>query len=110
MGALSMTNDPHRQTEGDVATETRREVRRPPLFKVLLHNDDYTTQQFVVFVLESFFHHSPETAFQIMMHVHQRGIGVAGLYPYETAEAKVDAVHNLARENEYPLMCTIEPE
>lgn len=105
-----MTNQPGWQEEGDVSTETRREVRRPPLYKVLLHNDDYTTQQFVVYVLEQFFHHPPETAFQIMMNVHQRGIGVAGLYPFETAEAKVTAVTDLARQNEFPLRCTIEPE
>jgi len=105
-----MTNRPGWQEEGEVATETRRETRRPPLYKVLLHNDDYTTQQFVVYILQTFFHHPPETAFQIMLHVHERGIGVAGLYPYETAEAKMQAVHDLARQNEYPLKCSIEPE
>jgi ATP-dependent Clp protease adaptor protein ClpS len=106
----SMTNRPDEQEQGDVATETRREVKRPPLYKVLLHNDDYTTQDFVVFILRSIFHHPPEQAHQIMMHVHTRGIGVAGLYPFETAEAKVEQVHGLARDNEYPLKCSIEPE
>ena len=98
------------EQEGDVATESRSETKRPPLYKVLLHNDDYTTQDFVVSILEQVFHHPRETAFQIMMHVHQRGIGIAGLFPFETAEAKVDQVHTLAREYEYPLKCSLEPE
>jgi ATP-dependent Clp protease adaptor protein ClpS len=106
----NMTNRPDHEEQGDVATETKREVKRPPLFKVLLHNDDYTTQDFVVFILRSIFHHPPEVAHQIMMHVHTRGIGIAGLYPFETAEAKVTQVHGLARDNEYPLKCSIEPE
>ena len=105
-----MTNDPQHQEQGDVATETRQEVKRPPLFKVLLHNDDYTTQEFVVAILETIFEHPRETAFQIMLHVHTRGIGIAGLYPFETAEAKATEVHALARESEFPLQCSIEPE
>ena len=105
-----MTNDPLEEEEGGVATDTRTEVRRPPLYRVLLHNDDYTTMEFVVFVLETVFHHSSEAAFQIMMHVHQRGIGVAGLFPYETAEAKVELVHSLAKEHDFPLQCSMEPE
>jgi ATP-dependent Clp protease adaptor protein ClpS len=107
-----MSNEPDKREQGDVATEseTTTRVQRPPMFKVYLLNDDYTTQQFVVYILESIFHHSPEMAFQIMMHVHLRGIGVAGLFPYETAEAKVEQVHALARENDFPLKCSIEPE
>jgi ATP-dependent Clp protease adaptor protein ClpS len=105
-----MTAEPYRREEGDVATETSKELRPPPLFKVFLHNDDYTTMDFVVFILETIFHHSQEAALQIMMHVHTRGVGVAGLYPYETAEAKVSQVHTLAEEHEYPLRCTVEPE
>ncbi len=80
------------------------------MFKVLLHNDDYTTQDFVVKILQQFFHHKREAAFQIMMNVHQRGIGVAGLYPYETAEAKVEQVHEEARAKDFPLKCSLEPE
>ena len=91
---------------GDVAATSARST---PPFKVL-HNDDYTTQEFVVFILKTIFHHQTELAFQIMMHVHKRGIGVAGLFPYETAEAKVSQVHALARENEFPLRARIEPE
>lgn len=105
-----MTQRRIEEQEGDVATESRVEVKQPPLYKVLLHNDDYTTQDFVVFILEKVFRHPHETAFQIMMHVHQRGIGIAGLFPFETAEAKVSEVHALARENDFPLKCTVEPE
>jgi ATP-dependent Clp protease adaptor protein ClpS len=105
-----MTKKPLEQEEGGVATDTRKKVRRPPLFKVLLHNDDYTTQDFVVFILKAIFHHSDEMAFQIMLHVHTRGIGIAGLFPHETAEAKMNQVHTLARDNDFPLKCSIEPE
>jgi ATP-dependent Clp protease adaptor protein ClpS len=105
-----MTSRPREQEDAELATETSVEVQRPPLYKVLLHNDDYTTQDFVVFILETIFHHSSEMAIQIMMHVHARGLGVAGLFPYEIAEAKVDQVQALARENEFPLLCSTEPE
>lgn len=105
-----MTREPLEQAEGDVATKTRTEVRPPPLYKVLLHNDDYTTQEFVVFILQAIFNHPQETAVQIMLHVHTRGIGIAGLFPYEAAEAKMNQVHANALENEFPLQCSIEPE
>jgi ATP-dependent Clp protease adaptor protein ClpS len=105
-----MADRPREEEEGGVAVEKRKKTRRPSLYRVLLHNDDYTTQDFVVYVLKAIFHHSDELAYQIMMHVHTRGIGVAGLFPYETAEAKVERVHTLARENEFPLKCSIEPE
>ena len=105
-----MSNEPRWDEEGEVATETRKKVQQPPLYKVLLHNDDFTTQEFVVFILVSIFHHTQELAFEIMMHVHQRGIGVAGLFPYETAEAKMTQVHSLARDNDFPLKCSLEPE
>src|SRR5512145_3341367 len=101
-----------RETESEhgLVTETKKKVKRPPLYKVLLHNDDYTTQDFVVAILESIFQHPREAAVQIMLHVHHRGVGVAGLFPYETAEAKVAEVHALAKENEFPLKCSLEPE
>jgi ATP-dependent Clp protease adaptor protein ClpS len=105
-----VADEPFVKEDGGVATETRRQVRRPPLYKVLLHNDDYTTQDFVVFILEAIFRHDPASAWQIMMHVHQRGIGVAGLFPHEIAEAKVTQVHALARAHDYPLKCSVEPE
>ncbi len=105
-----MAEHPPEEEEGGVATDVHTRVRRPPLYKVFLHNDDYTTQDFVVFILSAVFHHAEEMAFQIMMHVHTRGIGIAGLFPYETAEAKVDQVHALATDNDFPLRCSMEPE
>jgi ATP-dependent Clp protease adaptor protein ClpS len=105
-----MANRPWEQEDSDVAVDARTELKRPPLYKVFLHNDDFTSMEFVVFILKSIYHHEDATAFQIMMHVHTRGIGVAGLFPYEMAEAKVDQTHALAREHDFPLMCSIEPE
>ena len=96
------------QSEGEVAEKTRHKTRRPQLFKVLLHNDDYTTMQFVIEVLESVFHKSPAEAFRIMMQVHTRGHGVCGAYPYEVAETKVGLVHDRAREQGFPLRASME--
>ena len=90
------------------ATKNRDEVKEPPLYKVLLHNDDYTSMEFVVSILEQVFKKSTSEATKIMMNVHQEGIGVAGIYTYEICETKVVIVHDLARKNEYPLRCTIE--
>jgi ATP-dependent Clp protease adaptor protein ClpS len=87
-----------------------KQTKRPPLYRVLLHNDDYTTQEFVDWVLINVFNHDPETAHRIMLHVHMRGVGVAGIYPYEIAETKAHKTMALAREAEYPLLVTIEPE
>ncbi len=91
-------------------TKAEKETRRPPLYKVLFHNDDYTTQEFVEQVLVAVFNHDPETAHRIMLHVHMRGVGVAGIYPHEIAETKTRKTLELAREAEYPLLVTIEPE
>ena len=96
--------------DGDVATETERKVKRPHLYKVLLHNDDYTTMEFVVDVLRTIFHHSEAEAVNIMLHVHRRGVGVAGIFSYEIAESKANKVMRMAREHEYPLRCSVEPE
>jgi ATP-dependent Clp protease adaptor protein ClpS len=93
-----------------VLTENKQKVEKPPLFKVLLHNDDYTTQEFVVFILQTVFHKSPTDAYRIMMAVHQQGLGIAGVYTYEIAEAKVSKVTDLARSKEFPLLCTMEEE
>jgi ATP-dependent Clp protease adaptor protein ClpS len=93
-----------------VLTESKQKLQKPPLYKVLLHNDDYTTMDFVVYVLESIFHKSEADAYKIMMEVHQQGVGVAGVYTYEIAEAKVSKVMELAREKEFPLLCTMEAE
>lgn len=96
--------------DGDVATETVKKLKHPQLYKVLLHNDDYTTMEFVVLVLRSVFHHSESEAVNIMLHVHRRGVGVAGVFSYEIAETKAAKVMRLAREHEYPLRCSVEPE
>lgn len=96
--------------ESDVVTKTKQVTKKPKLFKVLLHNDDYTTMEFVVQLLMTFFHHPQERAFQIMMHVHKRGMGVAGVYSREVAETKVAKTIELARKYEFPLECTMEPE
>ena len=94
----------------DVVVETEKKLKRPSLFKVLLHNDDYTTKEFVVQILEYVFHKDNTEAVQIMLHVHRTGIGVAGVYTYEVAETKVKTVEGLARQYEFPLKCSIEEE
>jgi len=96
--------------EGDVATKTKEVTKKPTLYRVLLHNDDYTTMEFVVHLLVDLFHHSAERAFEIMMNVHKNGIGVAGVYTKEVAETKVAQTIERARQYEFPLECTMEPE
>lgn len=98
------------QTEEQVSSRTRDETRQPPMYRVLLHNDDYTTMEFVIEVLMLVFNKSPEKAATIMLNVHQKGVGVCGVYTHEMAETKVDAVHNLARESGHPLRCSMEQE
>jgi ATP-dependent Clp protease adaptor protein ClpS len=95
---------------GELETLEKPKVTRPPLFEVLLHNDDYTTQEFVVYVLEKFFHHDAESARQIMLHVHTKGIGVAGVFPRDLAETKVHLVTEFARDNEMPLRCSLRKQ
>lgn len=96
------------ETEEHIESSTREEVTEPPLYRVLLHNDDYTTMDFVVQVLVSLFGKSIEEAIRIMLNVHHHGIGLCGLYPYEIAETKVSAVHAAADENGFPLKCSME--
>jgi ATP-dependent Clp protease adaptor protein ClpS len=98
------------QTDQEVRSETREETREPSMYRVLLHNDDYTTMEFVVEILMFVFSKTPESAAKIMMNVHRKGIGVCGVYTHEIAETKVDTVHNLARESGYPLRCSMEQE
>jgi ATP-dependent Clp protease adaptor protein ClpS len=88
--------------------ESREKVEEPPLYKVLLHNDDFTTMEFVVWVLGSIFNMPEEQAIQIMLNVHLRGVGVAGIYTYEIAETKIEKTTAVAREHEYPLLVTME--
>lgn len=94
----------------DVLTETETKLEKPKLFKVILHNDDFTTMEFVVFVLQYVFVRSDAEALTIMLKVHNEGIGIAGVYPYEIAEMKSQKAMNLARAREYPLLCTVEEE
>ncbi len=92
----------------DLATLDRIQVEPPRLYEVVLHNDDYTTQEFVVYVLMKFFQHDSETAHGIMMHVHTKGAGIAGVYPRDIAETKAAQVVRHARENEMPLRCSVQ--
>lgn len=91
-------------------TESKTKLERPPLYKVLLHNDDFTTMEFVVFILQNVFNHGESEAIQIMLNVHKQGIGLAGIYTYEVAEMKVEKVMSLAQANEFPLLCTMEED
>ena len=102
--------DTDRQTGGEVLERTRHETKRPELYKVLLLNDDYTTMDFVVEVLETIFNKQPAEAYRIMMAVHTQGKGLCGVYPFEIAETKVQTVIDLARDNGFPLKATMEPE
>lgn len=94
--------------DGAVQTESEVRLEKPPLYKVVLHNDDFTTMEFVVFILQTVFNRTPGEAVQLMMQVHTRGVGVAGIYTYEVAEMKVDQVMSLARAHEFPLQCSME--
>jgi ATP-dependent Clp protease adaptor protein ClpS len=93
-----------------VVTKTKPKTQKPSLYKVLLLNDDYTPMDFVVYVLERFFNKPREEATRIMLHVHQKGVGICGVYTYEIAETKVAQVMNFARQHQHPLQCTMEKE
>lgn len=106
--------EPNRPGAGDAGvvtrTKTGKKLEPPPVYKVLLHNDDYTTMEFVVSVLESVFGHPAPVATRIMLSIHHRGVGVAGVFPFEVAESKAHEVMSLARAAEFPLLATVEPE
>jgi ATP-dependent Clp protease adaptor protein ClpS len=91
-----------------LATKTRTKTKTPSPYKVLMLNDDYTPMEFVVHVLQRFFKMGIEDATRVMLHVHQRGVGVCGIFPYEVAETKVSQVIDFARQNQHPLQCTLE--
>ncbi len=91
-----------------IATKTRTKPKKPSQFKVLLLNDDYTPMEFVVLVLKRFFNMDMEQATRVMLHVHQKGVGVCGIFTYEVAETKVNQVMDFARQNQHPLQCTLE--
>jgi len=103
-------NGTERHTAGEVLERTRHETKKPELFKVLLLNDDYTTMDFVVEILETVFNKAPAEAYRIMMAVHTQGQGLCGVYPFEVAETKVATVVDLARGQGFPLRATMEPE
>jgi ATP-dependent Clp protease adaptor protein ClpS len=96
--------------EEDVISDTKDDVDEPPMYKVLLHNDDYTTMEFVVEILMFVFKKSPEEAVKIMLNVHHKGTGICGIYTFEVSETKVKTVDALAKENGFPLKCTMEKE
>ena len=90
--------------------EEKIEIKKPSFYQVIIMNDDYTPMEFVILVLERFFKKSRAEATQIMLHVHQKGMGVCGLYPYEIAETKIVQVMDFAKKNQHPLQCTMEKE
>ncbi|MBD25572.1 MAG: ATP-dependent Clp protease adapter ClpS [Candidatus Marinimicrobia bacterium] len=93
-----------------LALKSRPKVKKPSMYKVLMLNDDYTPMEFVINVLERFFGKSVEEATQIMLHVHQKGVGICGVFTFEIAETKVNQTMELARKNQHPLQCTLEKE
>ena len=93
-----------------VATRSKPKTKKPSMYKVLMLNDDFTPMEFVVHVLERFFSKGREEATRIMLHVHRRGVGICGVYPYEIAETKVTQVMDFARQHQHPLRCTLEKD
>jgi ATP-dependent Clp protease adaptor protein ClpS len=96
------------QGQVGLATRTRAKPKKPSQYKVLMLNDDYTPMEFVVMCLKRFFRMDLEQATRVMLHVHQKGVGVCGVFPYEVAETKVNQVMDFARQNQHPLQCTLE--
>jgi ATP-dependent Clp protease adaptor protein ClpS len=96
--------------EDGVALKTRTRTKKPSMYKVLMLNDDYTPMEFVIHVLEKFFSKNQDEATQIMLHVHQKGVGVCGVFTYEVAETKVNQTMDMARQHQHPLQCTIEKD
>jgi ATP-dependent Clp protease adaptor protein ClpS len=105
-----MSNEKHdeEQRQGLMVDEAKPRIKRPPLYKVVLLNDDYTPMEFVVEILQSFFYLDRSKATQIMLHVHTRGKGVCGVFPYEIAETKAALVNDYSRKHQHPLLCTLE--
>lgn len=105
-----MPEFPDSEYDGAVLTESETKLEKPKMFKVLLHNDDFTTMDFVIFILKHVFLKGDIEAISIMLKVHNEGVGIAGVYPYEVANMKADKAMNLSRANEFPLLCTVEEE
>jgi len=109
--AVLMGGEPDKDGGGagtDVVAQTRTRVKKPSMYKVLLLNDDYTPMDFVILVLQRFFHKDHQEAVEIMMQVHRKGTGVCGVYTYEVAETKVALVMQFSQQHEHPLQCTME--
>ena len=110
--SIRMSSDdkrPETKRQEGLAVKERPKTQKPPLYKVLLHNDDYTTKEFVVMVLQAIFHRSESDANKIMLHVHNNGVGIAGVYTFEVAETKVTKTLHLAKAQQFPLQLSIEP-
>ena len=105
-----MGDERTQQGQGLVVEEAQPRTKRPPLYQVVLLNDDYTPMEFVVDVLEHIFAKPPAQAMEIMLNVHHNGVGLAGVFAHEVAESKIDRVHTLARKAGFPLRCSLEPE
>jgi ATP-dependent Clp protease adaptor protein ClpS len=105
-----MSDFPDSEHDGEVLTESETKLEKPKMYKVVLHNDDFTTMDFVVFVLRNVFKRSYAESFMIMLKVHNEGVGIAGVYSYEIANMKAEKAMNLARASEFPLLCTVEEE
>ena len=103
-------NDDNTGNGTGVAVRTRAKTKRPSMYKVLMLNDDYTPMEFVVDVLQHIFQKTRDEATEIMLHVHQKGVGICGVYTYEIAETKVTQTVDYARKNQHPLQCTLEKE
>ena len=112
--ALEAMSEPNNDTNGGVKTgvvvKTKPKTKKPSLYKVLMLNDDYTPMEFVVHILERFFNKGQEDATRIMLHVHQKGVGICGVFSFEVAETKVNLVMDFARKHHHPLQCTLEKE
>jgi len=102
---MGKTDSGHRE---EILTKDKKDLQEPPLYKVLLHNDDYTTMEFVVMVLETIFSKDTSEATTIMLNIHHQGMGVAGVFSREIGESKVSEVHQTARKNQFPLKCSLE--
>lgn len=105
MAPRNSTDDP----SGDVQEKSRHKVVEPPMYQVILHNDDYTTMEFVVEVLKIVFHKNPAEASAIMLAVHKKGRGIVGAYTHDIAATRIEQTRHLAKENGFPLKCTMEP-
>jgi ATP-dependent Clp protease adaptor protein ClpS len=99
-----------RDGDSGTVTLTRTKTQKPSMYKVLLLNDDYTPMEFVIYVLQRFFSKSAEDATKVMLHVHQSGVGICGVFTYEVAETKVTQVMDMARQHDHPLQCTMEKD